>query len=79
MDRREVAAIDRPPELTRLEDLGLSLDEGKAILAELQATVIEQQFERDRDVRAPCGCCGRRRRINDHRAREGTINLGGSG
>lgn len=63
-------AVERSAELSRLGNLGLSLDEDKAILAKLQAAFVEQQFERDCQARTVYKQCGNRQHIKDHRRRQ---------
>lgn len=69
VSRRKVMTIEKPEKLERLEDLGLCLEEGKALLAQLQTLLVTQQVERDQATRTPCAECGQCRHIKDYRLR----------
>ncbi|MGI9336652.1 MAG: hypothetical protein ACR2RL_26165, partial [Gammaproteobacteria bacterium] len=69
ISRRAVMTRNRPETIRRLEDLGLDLEDGKALLADLQAAVVEGQFERDNSARATCLGCGAKRRLKGYRRR----------
>lgn len=69
VSRKKVMAIEKPEKLERLEDLGLCLEEGKALLAKLQTLLVTQQVERDQATRTPCAECGQCRGIKDYRLR----------
>jgi hypothetical protein len=69
VSRKKVMVIEKPEKLERLEDLGLCLEEGKALLAQLQTLLVSQQVERDQVTRTPCAECGHCRHIKDYRLR----------
>jgi hypothetical protein len=54
----DVAAWERAEEVT-LGSLGLSLAEGKAMLAAIQTQMVTAQIERQKQTRRCCGRCGR--------------------
>ena len=54
----DVAAWERAEEVT-LGSLGLSLAEGKAMLAAIQTQMVTAQIERQGQTRRCCGRCGR--------------------
>jgi hypothetical protein len=56
----EVAAFEKVTE--RPEDLGLSIAEGKAMLAAAQRQVVDVQVESWADRHRACEACGKRRR-----------------
>lgn len=70
VSRRKVTALNRPEHINDLDDLGLRLEDGKALLAELQALVVERQFEHDQGKRSTCTHCGTRQRLKDYRPRK---------
>src|SRR5438105_2725671 len=51
----------------RLEQLGLSLAEGKQLLREVQRRVVQQQVTAFLAAQAACSTCGRQRSIKDHK------------
>ena len=51
----------------RLEQLGLTLAEAKALLLELQRQVLTRQIAAFLTSRTPCPTCGRSRGIKDHK------------
>ena len=59
-DVEEVASLDKTVE--RAEDIGLSLAEGKALLAVAQQRIVAAQTESWTEGRRCCEACGRRRR-----------------
>jgi len=61
--RREVMTIERP-ELA-METLGLTLQEGKALLAGVQDFVVAQQAGQYLDQQRPCPQCGQRHTSKD--------------
>lgn len=66
---QEVATFDIPARLEHLRDFGLTLDDGKAILAAVQQTVVGEQIAADTQARRTCDGCGSRRHVKDHRQR----------
>ena len=61
--RREILAIERR-ELA-METLGLTLSEGKALLAGVQDFVVAQQVQRELEQRRACPHCGQRHTTKD--------------
>src|SRR5919199_1992963 len=59
---------DLAQEHERIEQLGLTLSEAKAILRELQRQVLERQIADFVSSRAACSSCGRARGIKDHKS-----------
>jgi hypothetical protein len=51
----------------RLEQLGLTLAEAKALLVQVQHQVLTRQIAASLASRTPCPSCGRRRGIKDHK------------
>jgi hypothetical protein len=63
-----IATIERPDGALPIDDLGLRLEDAKAILAAIQAAVVDTQARNLARRRRPCPCCGAPRRLKDHRA-----------
>jgi hypothetical protein len=64
-----VFQIARPSRLIRFEDLGIRLEEGKTILANIQNVITTAQAEFDSHARRTCPACGKARRMKDYRRR----------
>ena len=63
----DVATINRPDDLVEIANLGLTLAEGKLLLAALQQQIVAAQA-RDHAVRRPnCRSCGAVCRVKDYR------------
>src|SRR3954453_4288728 len=63
----DVATITRPDDLVEIANLGLTLAEGKRLLAGLQQEIVAAQA-RDHAVRRPnCRSCGLVCRVRDYR------------
>src|SRR5579863_6482103 len=54
----KIMTLDRPARVDRLDDLGLRLAEGKALLAETQKRIVTRQFASERQARSTCPGCG---------------------
>jgi hypothetical protein len=67
LDRQLVAQVDRA--YTGPEEIGLILEEGKSVLHQVQACMIEKQVEVLQAASWPCVHCGRKQRIKDRRTR----------
>lgn len=65
--QQEVATFDVPVRINGLCDLGLTLDDGKAILSAMQQTVVSEQVAGDAHASRTCDGCGNRRHVKDHR------------
>lgn len=63
-----IATIERPDGALPIDELGLRLEDAKAILAALQAAVVDTQARDLARRKRPCPCCGAPRRLKDHRA-----------
>ena len=67
IERHLVAQVERP--MIAPEEIGLSLEEGKTILHQVQARVIQTQADVLVAAHWRCDLCGRRQRIKDRRSR----------
>lgn len=65
----DIMTLDRPHALDSLDDLGLHVAEGKALLSELQIRLVARQCELDSAARARCPHCGGRCRSKGYRSR----------
>jgi len=65
----KIMTLDRPARVDRLDDLGLRLAEGKALLAETQKRIVTRQFASERQARSTCPGCGEVQRLKDYRPR----------
>ena len=66
----DVAMIARPGVVMGGEELGLSLEDGKEIVRELQSRMIAVQVEMLEAATSLCIHCGRRKDIKDRRPRQ---------
>jgi hypothetical protein len=66
---QKVVEIARPNRLSQLADVGMSLEEGKAILARIQSVVAAGQADRESVACRICTDCGASRRLKDYRTR----------
>jgi hypothetical protein len=66
----DVATIARPGVIRGEEELGLSLEDGKAIVRELQSRMMAVQIEMLEAANSLCIHCGRRKDIKDRRSRQ---------
>src|SRR5205807_550917 len=64
-ERRGSAGSDQEHE--RLEQLGLTLAEGKQLLREVQRRVVQQQATAFLATQTACPTCGRERSLKDHK------------
>lgn len=67
--RREIAIVDRSVDGARLDELGLSLEEGKAIHHRLQEALTQFQADEASQQDRKCHDCGRPRGVHDYRSR----------
>jgi len=65
----QLGRLSRPYRLTQKEGLGLLLEDAKAILGQIQKTVLSDQVEEVCSVNRSCPDCGCRRIIHDYRER----------
>ena len=63
----DVATINRPDDLVEIAHLGLSLVEGKLLLAALQQQIVAAQARDHADRRPDCRSCGAVCRVKDYR------------
>jgi hypothetical protein len=69
LDRQLVAQVEREATGIGPEEIGLTLEEGKAVLSQIQAGVIHRQVEALQAAHRKCFQCGRKQRIKDRRRR----------
>lgn len=69
LQRREIAVVERIVDGARLDDLGLSLEEGKAIQRRLQEEFTQFQADQAGWQDRKCHECNRFRGIHDYRSR----------
>ncbi len=67
--RREIARLDRTPDNSATETLGLRLDEAKNFLTRLQEVLLCNQIDEVLAASRICDDCGKRRAIHDDRGR----------
>jgi hypothetical protein len=67
--RIDVMEIDRSGDLAEIDNLGLSLAEGKRLLERVQREVVAAQAREHAGCRPRCGACGARRRVKDYQTR----------
>lgn len=67
--RRELFVIRRDIEQSQIKDFGLTLEEGKSVLRQVQAEQTQFQVDQCGIRDRVCKACGRRRVIHDHRTR----------
>jgi hypothetical protein len=67
LERRLVAQVNREATGIGPEDVDLTLEEGKTVLRQVQAGVIQIQAEALEVAQRPCLHCGRKQRIKDRR------------
>lgn len=65
----DILAITRPEGVGEIADLGLTLAEGKQVLARVQQEVVAQQADRHGRLRPQCRSCGGRCHVKDLRPR----------
>jgi hypothetical protein len=64
-----VVQVEREATGIRAEEIGLTLEEGKTVLSQIQAAVIHRQVEVLQAAHRKCLHCGRKQRIKDRRKR----------
>lgn len=67
LERELVAQVERTG--IGPEEIGLSLEEAKSVLRQMQARVIQTQVEVAQAAHWGCDVCGRKQRIKDRRTR----------
>ena len=69
LHERDIARIERPTDILRPDELGLSLLDAKALLRSIQSNLVKDQVAIQAAARRVCPVCGRNRRIKDYRER----------
>jgi hypothetical protein len=69
LHRQLVAQVEREASGIGPEEIGLTLEEGKTVLSQVQAGVIHRQVEALQAAHRKCLQCGRTQRIKDRRRR----------
>ena len=69
LNRQLVAQVEREATGIGPEEIGLSLEEGKTVLRQVQAGVVHRQVEALQAAHRKCLQCGRKQRIKDRRKR----------
>src|SRR6516165_8037406 len=69
LNRQLVAQVEREATGIGAEEIGLTLEEGKTLLSQVQAGVIHRQVEALQAAHRNCRNCGRKQRIKDRRKR----------
>src|SRR5215471_15329292 len=69
LHRQLVAQVEREATGIGPEEIGLTLEEGKTVLSQVQAGVIHRQVEALQAAQRKCLQCGRKQRIKDRRKR----------
>jgi hypothetical protein len=68
-ERQLVAQVEREATGIGPEEIGLTLEEGKTVLSQVQAGVIQRQVEALQAAHRKCFQCGRKQRVKDRRTR----------
>lgn len=76
VETRELVTSRRPTSAMSPEAVGLTLVEGKSVLAAMQTEVVQAQADGFCQHRRKCAHCGSRRSVKDWRARRLTTLLG---
>ena len=69
LERQIVAQVKRQASAIGPEEIGLTLEEGKIVLGQVQADIIHRQVEALQAAHWHCSHCGRKQRIQDRRSR----------
>ena len=69
LHRQLVAQVEREATGIGPEEIGLTLEEGKTVLRQVQAGVVHRQVEALQAAHRKCLQCGRKQRIKDRRKR----------
>lgn len=67
--RRNIGRLRRAPDEFGSENLGLLLEDAKALLRRLQEMIVQDQVGEALEVRRKCDACGKQRAIHDDRGR----------
>jgi hypothetical protein len=69
LERELVSSVERPASEIGPEEIGLTLDEGKAILRKVQGRIVQTQVDALSAAHKRCFGCGRNQRVKDIRTR----------
>jgi hypothetical protein len=69
LERELVAQLGRPPAGIGPEEIGLSLEEGKTVLREVQARIVQTQVDALGAAPMQCGICRQNQHVKDLRTR----------
>jgi hypothetical protein len=69
LERELVSSVERPASGIGLEEIGLELEEGKAMLRKVQARIVQTQVDVLSAAHRRCFRCGRNQRVKDLRTR----------
>src|SRR3984957_16810199 len=69
LERELVSSVERPASGIGLEEIGLDLEEGKAVLRKVQARIVQTQVDVLSAAHRRCVRCGRNQRVKDLRTR----------
>jgi hypothetical protein len=69
LERELVSSVERPASGIGLEEIGLKLEEGKAVLRKVQARIVQTQVDVLSAAHRRCVRCGRNQRVKDLRTR----------
>jgi hypothetical protein len=67
LERELVSSVERPASGIGLEEIGLKLEEGKAVLRKVQARIVQTQVDVLSAAHRRCFRCGRNQRVKDPR------------
>jgi hypothetical protein len=67
LERELVSSVERPASGIGLEEVGLDLEEGKAVLRKVQARIVQTQVNMLSAAHRRCFRCGRNQRVKDLR------------
>jgi hypothetical protein len=69
LERELVSSVERPASGIGLEEIGLELEEGKAMLRKVQARIVQTQVDVLSAAHRRCFRCGRNQPVKDLRTR----------
>ena len=76
LERELVSSVERPASGIGLEEIGLELEEGKAVLRKVQARIVQTQADVLSAAHRRCFRCGRNQRVKDLRTRSARTVFG---
>lgn len=69
LEREHVATVERTAFPIVAEEIGLSLEEGKSVLRQIQFRMVQTQIDAVGAAERPCSLCRRNQRVKDTRSR----------